>query len=241
MEGNPNPQPLFRAKFEDLTAEEKHIGDHIFPLLEKCNRTTTEVNDANREILWNKVFKNWDTTKPIIKPKFPRRAVRASSIPVGTLIGDCPVPVPAVGTDTHIPAERRAHAEVFLNITVNRYADHFNFRYTDARHKFVPPNMVQLREGLTISNSRRMVADHYDEHERKRVQTFNGDLVVYWFRQHLVAKMEDDAAGSPELSQKKQDRDFDYGQLVQLKLARDVLDLIRSMVDLERMNAINPV
>lgn len=246
MEGTPQPQPHFRANFEDLTAEEKHIGDHIFPLLEKCNRTTVEGNDADREILWNKVFQNWDTTKPIIKPELPQRTPEASSIPIGTLICDCPVP--AVGGKrkrnnfANTPAERRANAEVLLNITVNENADNMGFHYSDARHAFVKPKRVQLREGLDLSVSRSMVGNHYDRHEIERVSIFNERLLVYWVRQHLVAKMEDDAAGSLELSQKKQDRDFDYGQLVQLKLAQDVVDLLRDMVaDNERMNAINPV
>jgi hypothetical protein len=185
------------------------------------------------------VFLNWDTTKPINKPELPKRTAEASSIPVGTLIDHGPVPV--IGTDTHITGERCAHAEAFLNISVDENQN-LNYHYTDARRNIVPSKMVQLREGLTMPTSFNMVADHYDEHERKRVRTFNEDLVIYWFRQYLVAKMEDGAAGSLELSQKKQDRDFDYDQLVQLNLDRDALDLLRNMaVDCERLKAISPL
>jgi hypothetical protein len=184
----------FRKSFLDLSNDEKASCDDLLLRITDHNRAPTEATDASRRVLWNKVFQQWDTNAPIIKPVLPKRTAADTSLPVGTLKEDCPPP--SQGTKRKadgsysVPASRQRHATAMIKMNINVEAHESNWKYTDIRGSILPAHLVVLREGYTISQVRSMVMNHWDHHEIIRVSTYNERLLVFWARHRLVARLQ---------------------------------------------------
>jgi hypothetical protein len=237
MEETLKHPPHFRAGFEDLTNEERSSCDHFLVLLSKHNRTAIEATDEYRKIFWNKVFDRWNTNRPIIKPRLAKRTDGGTTIPVGKLKADCPVP--AQGTKrmrdgTYVlPAARQRGAQVLYKLNVNTDAPGLTFKHTDSGNSIVPANLVDLREGYTPSLIQSMLVQHWDEHEWERVSVFNERLVVFWARQQLVAKLEHDRSSAAEIQPpvRQVDQDQDVSELVMVTSAYDSLKIMEEAAE----------
>ncbi|KAH6687263.1 hypothetical protein F5X68DRAFT_261477 [Plectosphaerella plurivora] len=230
-----------RAKFADLTEHEITSCDPFLVLLTRYNQTDLMPTDRSRKVFWTLVFEAWDTNTPILKPVIQKRTANGSSIKVGTLTDDCPVPGQATKRKNNgtyvLPAIRRRHADVLLKLSISTDGQEISYKFTDSGNSLVPRSLVQLDPGYTIAQARAMLVRHWDKHEATRVSRFNENLTIYWARKQLVTKLEEEkargVAGDGPQNAAAQDRPTaptteettNVSELVKLRLAWDILEI----------------
>ncbi|KAF6814107.1 hypothetical protein CMUS01_12711 [Colletotrichum musicola] len=160
---------------DDLTREELSIPEEWIPNLLTCDRISTQPIDAEtmeltRKKIWDLVFREWHTDKPIKKPRVaPSRTADESTLQIGVLTKDAAVSSQkrkAGQESMAVPAHRRAGAAVYIKVKPNSQMELLDFPLCDSRGaNFATDIEFSRLPGTTAGNSYGDCTKYYDQAE----------------------------------------------------------------------------
>ncbi|KAF4954359.1 hypothetical protein FGADI_5299 [Fusarium gaditjirri] len=123
-----------------------------------------------RKFLEN-LFEDWNSALDAPEnPVLPMRTSKQTTICVGGLAQDLPLPAENQGTDTVLDEWRKVHAPVYFEMTLDYENGTVLWTWKDKRNRGFHPEYVGLTDGKTEITIRIQLLNQYESKERIRIK-----------------------------------------------------------------------